>query len=472
MDLFDLPLPSESVADVDTGREHAAAIESVHQATAIYTTMSVVESLLDRLEWPQCGGRLLDPSAGDGAFLVAAIRRVDPAPDDLHALSRVRGYEFHPEAVSDARARVAQLLVELGWEPRRAMAAAVEVVERRDFLTEGGHEKYLRIAANPPYLRFARLPEYFKELYPTVVSRWAIGDLLHAFLERASDILEEGAVVGLVSSDRWLGNQSALELRRHLGRRVRLEHVERLDLSTSFYRPKVRRAGSLPRIHPVAVVLRHGAAPGSALETGAPISPDGVRSDEWSGPTMADCATIRLAPWLGPHGIFTVDAGWAADRFDSALLMPVVDTDDVDPKTDRLAPPSRVAIRTVREQAPTGAIAAHLIEARRLMPARGLRGQWWLPPEKLHPPSPEPSLMVPRIAQRIRVIELPAGIGAINHNLTIFRRQDGGPSLAEIRRVLESPAADRWLRQHAPRLENGYLSITTSLLRRLPYRFE
>src|SRR3712207_8331633 len=48
--------------------------------------------------------RLLDPGAGNGGFLVAALSRLDLAPDDVDtAAHRVRGYEFYPCAVADAR---------------------------------------------------------------------------------------------------------------------------------------------------------------------------------------------------------------------------------------------------------------------------------------------------------------------------------------------------------------------------------
>ncbi|MEN8719088.1 MAG: N-6 DNA methylase [Oceanococcaceae bacterium] len=448
--------------------EHEEAIDAVHQATAIYTTVSVVEALLDRLDWPTCGGRLLDPSAGDGAFLVAAIERLAPAPGDLLTLSRVRGYEFHAGAVSDARCRVADVLRKLGWTAAAARKAAPTVVEQRDFLTEGGRESTDLIAGNPPYLAWSRLPDYFKTLYADVVAKYANRDLLYAFVDQCTKVLSPHGAIAVVTSDRWLFNQTAAELRSAVGKQVSLAHVERLDVSTSFYRPKLRRAGSLPRIHPVSVVLRRTGTDLVPI-TAAPISPDGHEDTPWTGPTLSDIATIRLAPWLGPHGVFTIDAQQADTLGPHADLVPVVDTDDVDPATDRLAPPSRMAIRTQRAVEPQGPVSAHLLATRDRMPPRGLRGPYWVPPESLPAALDEPSLMVPRIAQRIRVIDLPAGVSAINHNITVIRHTAGGPSLDEIRAVLLSAESHAWLLRHAPRLENGYLSITTSLLRRLPF---
>lgn len=446
-----------------------SAIDAVHQATAIYTTLSVVDGVLDRLNWPQSGGRLLDPSAGDGAFLVVAIRRLAPAPGDRETLSRVTGYEFHGGAVGEARLRVAAELRMLGWNASDAGAAAMSVVVQRDFILEGADGVFTCLAGNPPYLRYARLPDYFKHHYSAVVAKYALGDLLHAFLDQASKVLSANGAIGLVTSDRWLFNQSAAELRSQIGRHVGIEHLERLDVTTSFYRPKLWKVGSLPRVHPVAVIMRPNGIAASPI-TSSPISPDGFAADAWTGPTLADKATVRLAPWLGPHGIFTIDAPLAATLGSEADLVPVVDTDDFNPRTNQLAAPSRFAIRTQRETEPCALVAKHLQSTCHQMPKRGQRGPYWTPPEKLPTDTGEPSLMVPRIARRIRVIDLPAGVTPINHNLSVIRAGADGPSLDEVRAVLESDEAHDWLMRNAPRLENGYFSITTTLLRRLPYQ--
>lgn len=54
-------------------------IAAIWRATGVYTTIPEIEALLDRLDWPMQGDRLLDPGAGNGGFLVAALARVDLA---------------------------------------------------------------------------------------------------------------------------------------------------------------------------------------------------------------------------------------------------------------------------------------------------------------------------------------------------------------------------------------------------------
>lgn len=436
------------------------AVCALHEATGIYTAGAVARDLLLRLGWPTRTGRLLDPSAGDGSFLVEALKLLRPAPDDWLAADRVRGYEIHPGAVAAARRQVAATLVEIGWRADSARIAASRMVVERDFLVGGGDDCVAQIVTNPPYLRYARVPAYFQSLYRQHVRQYALGDLLHCFLDRCAEILEPGGRIGLISSDRWLFNQSAAGLREAVGRRVGLAHVERLDVASAFYRAKTRVAGSLPRVHPILAVLESGAAP----ITRAAISPDGAAPDD-AGRTLGEVATIRLAPWLGPKGIFVM-ARAEAERLGAGDWVPVVDTDDVDPTTDLLSAPARLALRTRRDEEPQGALARHLQVERARMPARGRRGPYWMPPEQLRPEASSPSLMVPRIARRFRVIDLPAGVQAINHNLTLIGK--GALDLEAIRAILLAPESDEWLRANAPRLEGGFFSITTSLIRRLP----
>src|SRR3546814_12590583 len=57
-------------------------IDQIHRGTAVYTALPEIEALLDLLEWPAHGKRLLDPGAGNGAFVVAALARIPMAATD------------------------------------------------------------------------------------------------------------------------------------------------------------------------------------------------------------------------------------------------------------------------------------------------------------------------------------------------------------------------------------------------------
>jgi hypothetical protein len=253
-----------------------------------------------------------------------------------------------------------------------------------------------------------------------------------------------------------------------MGSRVGISYLARLDPSTSFYRPKLRVSGSPPRIHPVQIVLRP-LATGSYPLTGEPISPDEElgHKEKVNGPTLSDIATVSLAPWLGPMGIFVV-TGKEAEllRKAGADLVDAVDTDDIEDGTLKAA--TRFAIRTDPVAPPKSRIVdRHLRDRRHLMPPRGQQRPYWLPPESIKLSIDQPSLLIPRIARQLRAITLPAGVLPLNHNLSIVSARED-VSLEELRAILLSTQSQAWIQRHAPRLESGYLSITTKLLRRMP----
>jgi hypothetical protein len=337
----------------------------------------------------------------------------------------------------------------------------------KDFLTDGPDRgEFDCIAGNPPYLRFQRLPEYFKSIYAERLPKYARGDLLHAFLDRCTESLATDGSIGLVCSDRFLFNSSAADLRAKLGSRVSIAHLARLDAATSFYRPKIRAKDTPPRIHPVEIVFRPVGV-GLWPITADAISPDDPGGVESTGRTLADVAKVSLAPWLGPAGIFVVSDSEAKHlREAGATLVPAVDTDDIDPATDKLKKPTRYAIQTSRDQHPVEAVLRHLRNHRERMPQRGRRNPYWMPPETITIDISKPSLMIPRIARRIRVIPLPSGILPLNHNHSIV--STNGMAMPELRDLLLSERSERWIQSNAPRLESGYYSITTRLLRRMP----
>lgn len=441
----------------------ADAIDALHAATAIYTAEPVVDDLLDRIDWPRGTRRLVDPSCGDGAFLDSALRRI--LQTDVFVPDLIEGWEVHPFAAEQARIRVARTLAAFSISQTLATSLARQIVRNADFLTEGPREpaRYHAIVGNPPYLRFANVPALLRQEYAAVVPDHAQADLLHSFLDRCTEVLAEDGEIALVTADRWLFNMGAAALRAALGQRLGIDHLERLDPSTAFYRPKQRVKGAPPRIHPVAVVMRRPSADSIVLGDTA-IYPDAANDDATPVVMLGEVAQVRLAPWLGSAGIFVVGAA-AASRLPPELLVPCVDTDDI--VDGILQAPKRFAIRTGPHAEPPPAVMAHLDANLHRMAPRGRRTPRWLPPETWHALDlSQPSLLIPRIAKTLRPVRVPPGVLPINHNLSIVAA--GELPLEHIEAVLSSDRAEAWVRARAPRLENGYLSITTTLLRQLP----
>lgn len=456
--------------DLFTLSPREQAIHALHAATAIYTREPVVDDLLDAVDWPRGKRRLVDPSCGDGVFLGRALIRLlreEPDIDGDTLVDVLQGWELHPGAAQHSRERVAEILEEHGWCAAMPAAIAARLVRHADFLTQGPTTPYCHvIAGNPPYLRWANVPALLREEYAAALPQHAVADLLHSFLDRCATALLPDGEVALVTADRWLFNLGASKLREAIGKRLAIDHLRRLDPSTTFYRPKDRRAGTPPRIHPVAVVLRPPSLASIPLSA-APVFPDRLEHpNQHKGPTLGDIARVTLAPWLGTNGIFVVDEATAA-TLPAEYLVPAIDTDDI--RDGQLQPPKRYAIRTTPDTPPPPAILAHLEANMHRMAKRGLRKIPWLPPESWHRRSlNEPILLVPRIARTLRPIRVPPHHLPINHNLSIVAADS--KTLDEIEEVLCSDEANAWMQDHAARLEGGFYSLTTTLLRQLPVR--
>lgn len=447
------------------------AVDALHAATAIYTMPPVVDDLLDNLDWPRGQRRLVDPSCGDGIFLSRAVERLflaEPGISDDRLASLVEGWEIHPQAAASARARVAATLTRHGRGITQAAEIAARMVHAADFLVSGpDRPTYHVIAGNPPYLRFHGVLEPLRTEYRAVLPKYACNDLLHSFLSRCAEAIFPDGEIALVTADRWLTNVGAAGLRAVLGQNLAIDHLERLDAASAFYRPKQRRAGSPPRIHPISVILRRPGEQSIQLSD-APVYPGATIAGVPGGATLGSIADVRLAPWLGTAGVFVVDAETAAG-LPPEYLVPAVDTDDI--VDGELQQPKRFAIRTFPDREPPPAIMAHLQSNLHRMAARGrLRKQTWLPPETFHRMSLDrPALLIPRIARSLRPTRLPSGLVAINHNLSIVA--EGSASLDDLDALLSSAEANQWVRERAAPLEGGFYSLTTKLLRELPIAF-
>lgn len=453
-------------ADDAASAARMQAIDHLHGATAIYTAEGVVDELLERLDWPRGFAKLVDPSCGDGIFLGRSLVKAlaTGSYSDEALLKIIEGWEIHPHACEQARARVEAILVAHGRCAATAASMAQAMVHNRDFLTEGPTEPtWHAIAGNPPYLRWLNVPQLLREDYAAHVPSYAAGDMLHSFLDRCARTLHPGGEIAFVTSDRWLFNMGAANLRETLGQRLSIRHLERLDAKTAFYRPKQRRAGTPPRIHPVSVVL--GQSGGQPLSRAA-IYP-GVDSQRYAGmPTLSDIAEVRIAPWLGSFGVFVVTAEQAREAgLPDEVLVPAVDTDDIAGMT--LGQPTRFAILTRPDERPCDAVMEHLARTVGKMAPRGRQGKAWMPPESFHRLDlTRESLLVPRIANSPKAIRVPAGVLPINHNLSIVTSSP--ERLVQVEAALASDLAAQWVREHAAPLENGYFSLTTTLLRKLP----
>ena len=193
------------------------SIDDLHRVCGVYTIPAVVESILDNVGWRATAdltnARLLEPAAGDGAFVVQAAKRLvasfrsrDIEPTIARLRSRITAFELHPGAASEARSRVRTALRELHVHHATAAACANAWIRNADFLlSEQPAPDHTHAVGNPPYVRRSRIPARLKSIYDSCLPRHVTrGDLFLPFLDRAFRSLRPTGKCGFLCSDRWM----------------------------------------------------------------------------------------------------------------------------------------------------------------------------------------------------------------------------------------------------------------------------
>lgn len=199
---------------------------------AVFTRPKVVEFILDLVGYATPWGgvglplhqkRILEPSFGDGAFLLPIIRRLlsawraagQPQPATDHLAEAIRAVELHHATFAATRARVVALLQQEGLERQAASTLASHWLIPGDYLTASLQEGFDFVVGNPPYVRWEEIPHClraeYKSRYATVRGR---ADLYVPFIERSLALLKEGGRLGFICADRWTKNRYGAALRK------------------------------------------------------------------------------------------------------------------------------------------------------------------------------------------------------------------------------------------------------------------
>ena len=227
----------------------AAAVESLAGAGgieargAVFTRREVVDFILDltgyTVDQPLHRRRLLEPSFGNGDFLLPAIDRLltawkasgetAQAADALGAC--ICAVELHRDTFDRTRTVVLECLLNADIPERAAIALVDRWLVQGDFLLVTLPEPFDIVVGNPPYVRQeliadALLAEY-RSRYGTIYDR---ADLYVPFIERSLASLAEGGALGFICADRWMKNRYGGLLRAFIAKEFHLKiHVDMTD---------------------------------------------------------------------------------------------------------------------------------------------------------------------------------------------------------------------------------------------------
>ena len=168
--------------------------------------------------------RLLEPSCGEGVFLIEAVRRL-LASAKRHRVSvaqlgeAIRAYDIDEISVARTKNLVGSLLVENGLDRISAESLVAQWVHRADFLLTPINGRFDVIVGNPPYVRIEQLDPQLQAIYrdrfETLFDR---ADLYVAFIERALELLSTAGLLSFICADRWTMNRYGAPLRSLIAR--------------------------------------------------------------------------------------------------------------------------------------------------------------------------------------------------------------------------------------------------------------
>ncbi len=196
-------------------------------AGVVYTKPWMVELILDLAgylpERPLSTLTALEPSAGDGAFLQAMVRRLVESckchgTPITEATKAIGAFEIDPEAAERAVEVVYTTLIDLGVQSATAITLARSWIKTEDFLeTSLGFPIADFVIGNPPYIRLEEIPEskaaFYRNGYSTMRGR---ADIYVAFFQAALQQLKPGGVCAYICADRWMLNEYGGALREFI----------------------------------------------------------------------------------------------------------------------------------------------------------------------------------------------------------------------------------------------------------------
>lgn len=189
---------------------------------------------------------LVEPSCGDGAFLVPAVERLIASAkkyevDFADLGGAICAVDISPDLVEAARTRTALLLTGLGVPEGTKLAEAW--IQQGDYLLDDTIDEADFIVGNPPYVRLENIDPAVASAYRSSSSVMnARSDIYIGFIEKALDALSEGGVLSFICADRWMRNQYGRKLRNlitgggfHVTANIKLHDVECFEKEVSAY---------------------------------------------------------------------------------------------------------------------------------------------------------------------------------------------------------------------------------------------
>ena len=205
--------------------ERLASDSGIEERGAIYTKREVVDFILDLVGYTSdqalADFRLLEPSFGDGDFILPAIERLlvsaqrEPNGLEFSRLApAIRGVELHRETFERNRHSMQCMMIKQGVSKQDTEALLNTWLTQGDFLLSKFDQDFTHTVGNPPYVRQEAIPDVlmgeYRQRYSTIYDR---ADIYVPFIEQSLRLLRLGGKLGFICADRWMKNRYGKKLR-------------------------------------------------------------------------------------------------------------------------------------------------------------------------------------------------------------------------------------------------------------------
>lgn len=504
---------------------HSSGVIATQRALgATYTREWVARFMLDVAGY--CVGRslsagtIVEPSCGDGVFLVEIVRRLlDDNPDvnDFGKLEFcIRAYDVSPSAVARSKERVQKILQDRGFDRGVAAALVKCWINEADFLLaqEPRQIQARWVVGNPPYIRIHRIlkskRDQYRSAWPTMSGR---SDIYVGFFEAGLACLTDDGVMVYVCSDRWMKTAYGAELRsqlvrdRNLSLVIELHEVDLFESRVLAY-PAITVLKSQPQrgIRYIAANGKFDLLAGrrllSNLNSDADVSDEayefrslsfpGSRALGWSSGSPADLAhhssseaifptlmesgvKVRSGMATGADGVYIVPK---ALNVESALMKRVVGPADllrtgvewqgrwmVSPWTDTDSLASLSDFPGLAEY-----LESHRARLEQRYVAKLHPDQWWRTIDKPRPGEyAQPKLLVADISTGLRPHLDSQGFVPMH---SLYYLQSSCWELEVLGGLLMSSSVERQLKSITTKLNAGRMRVSGQFLKRIRIPFE
>ena len=190
----------------------------------VFTPSKIVHMMLDRMEYVGSdilGKYILEPSFGDGAFLVEMVQRYlsvsaqngIPKEQVLQDLDRCfYGVELDPVYYTQTKDRLNALLCSYGYS-----SIPWSHLYQEDFLSVNLPKDFFDfVIGNPPYVRIHHLTEIQRTQLKSYSFTKGTTDLYVAFFEKGISLMSSYGTLLFITPNAWMKNVSQKPMREYL----------------------------------------------------------------------------------------------------------------------------------------------------------------------------------------------------------------------------------------------------------------